>query len=216
MSEQRDVQDTIKSFLALVDKVAEFDRSTPLFADGIGLDSLETAELSALLEDEYGKRPVQRRRQCRRPSATSSTSTTPRSPRLDRAAPACRSGTSRRASTDDGTTTYGELTAARRVDRGRAASQHGIASLRQPRPRRRHHDRADGRRLAGRRRDVPVPADRRPRTRSTSWPAGSTTTSFYALNPHHESRLAVVTLDELRSTAAATVRRCPTTGHFWC
>lgn len=57
MSEQRDVQDTIKSFLVLVDKDAEFDRSTPLFADGLGLDSLETAELSALLEDEYGKDP---------------------------------------------------------------------------------------------------------------------------------------------------------------
>lgn len=57
MSEQRDVQETIKSFLVLVDKDAEFDRSTPLFADGLGLDSLETAELSALLEDEYGKDP---------------------------------------------------------------------------------------------------------------------------------------------------------------
>jgi acyl carrier protein len=41
----------------LVDKDAEFDRTTALFADGLGLDSLETAELSALLEDEYGKDP---------------------------------------------------------------------------------------------------------------------------------------------------------------
>jgi len=57
MSEQRSVQDTIKSFLVLVDKDAEFDRTTALFADGLGLDSLETAELSALLEDEYGKDP---------------------------------------------------------------------------------------------------------------------------------------------------------------
>jgi acyl carrier protein len=57
MSEQRSVQDTIKSFLVLVDKDAEFDRTTPLFAEGLGLDSLETAELSALLEDEYGKDP---------------------------------------------------------------------------------------------------------------------------------------------------------------
>ena len=54
---ERDVQETIKSFLVLVQKDAEFDRSTPLFADGLGLDSLETAELSALLEDEYGKDP---------------------------------------------------------------------------------------------------------------------------------------------------------------
>jgi acyl carrier protein len=53
----RDVQHTIKSFLVLVDKDAEFDRTTALFADGLGLDSLETAELSALLEDEYGKDP---------------------------------------------------------------------------------------------------------------------------------------------------------------
>jgi acyl carrier protein len=54
---QRDVRDTIKSFLVLVDKDADFDRGTPLFADGLGLDSLETAELSALLEDEYGTDP---------------------------------------------------------------------------------------------------------------------------------------------------------------
>ncbi|HEV7193731.1 MAG TPA: acyl carrier protein [Jatrophihabitantaceae bacterium] len=54
---QRDVRDTIKSFLVLVEKDAEFDRGTALFAEGLGLDSLETAELSALLEDEYGKDP---------------------------------------------------------------------------------------------------------------------------------------------------------------
>jgi acyl carrier protein len=54
---QRDVHETISSFLALVEKAAEFDRTTPLFADGLGLDSLETAELSAVLEDEYGKDP---------------------------------------------------------------------------------------------------------------------------------------------------------------
>jgi acyl carrier protein len=54
---QRDVHETIRSFLTLVDKAADFDRSTPLFADGLGLDSLETAELSAVLEDEYGKDP---------------------------------------------------------------------------------------------------------------------------------------------------------------
>lgn len=48
------IRDTLTSFLARVDKAAEFDRSTPLFADGLGLDSLETAELSAVLEDEFG------------------------------------------------------------------------------------------------------------------------------------------------------------------
>jgi acyl carrier protein len=54
---QRSVDETIKSFLVLIDKDAAFDRGTPLYADGLGLDSLETAELSALLEDEYGKDP---------------------------------------------------------------------------------------------------------------------------------------------------------------
>jgi acyl carrier protein len=48
------IRQTLQSFLARVDKVAGFDRSTPLFADGLGLDSLETAELSAVLEDDFG------------------------------------------------------------------------------------------------------------------------------------------------------------------
>jgi acyl carrier protein len=48
------IRDTLSSFLARVEKSAEFDRSTPLFTDGLGLDSLETAELSAVLEDEFG------------------------------------------------------------------------------------------------------------------------------------------------------------------
>ncbi len=54
---QRDVHDTIRSFLVRVEKDADFDRNTALFADGLGLDSLETAELSAVLEDEYGTDP---------------------------------------------------------------------------------------------------------------------------------------------------------------
>lgn len=33
------------------------DLDTPLYADGIELDSLETAEFSALLEDEFGTDP---------------------------------------------------------------------------------------------------------------------------------------------------------------
>jgi acyl carrier protein len=48
------IRETLRSFLARVDKDAEFDRATPLFAEGLGLDSLETAELSAVLEDEFG------------------------------------------------------------------------------------------------------------------------------------------------------------------
>lgn len=52
-----DVSQTISSFLERVEKSVPFDASTPLYADGIGLDSLETAELSAMLEDEHGSDP---------------------------------------------------------------------------------------------------------------------------------------------------------------
>jgi acyl carrier protein len=55
---QPDVERTIRSFLADVNK--DVDMLSPdlaLFADGIGLDSLETAELSAILEDEFGSDP---------------------------------------------------------------------------------------------------------------------------------------------------------------
>jgi acyl carrier protein len=51
------VVQTLTSFLQRVEKYVEFDASTPLYADGLGLDSLETAELSALLEDELGRDP---------------------------------------------------------------------------------------------------------------------------------------------------------------
>ncbi|HZC73367.1 MAG TPA: hypothetical protein VE442_21910 [Jatrophihabitans sp.] len=55
---QPDVERTIRSFLANVDKpVDSLPRELALFADGIGLDSLETAELSAILEDEFGRDP---------------------------------------------------------------------------------------------------------------------------------------------------------------
>jgi len=54
---ETDVRATITEFLQRVGKAAEFDSSTRLFADGLGLDSLETAELSALLEDEHGRDP---------------------------------------------------------------------------------------------------------------------------------------------------------------
>jgi acyl carrier protein len=33
------------------------DASTPLYGEGLGLDSLEAAELSAVLEDEFGTDP---------------------------------------------------------------------------------------------------------------------------------------------------------------
>jgi acyl carrier protein len=57
MAESARAEQTFRSFLERVDKVTDFDRTTPLFADGIGLDSLETAELSAVLEDEFGRDP---------------------------------------------------------------------------------------------------------------------------------------------------------------
>jgi acyl carrier protein len=47
----------IQGFLERILKPAELTPDTQLYADGIGLDSLETAELSALLEDEFGADP---------------------------------------------------------------------------------------------------------------------------------------------------------------
>lgn len=52
------VERTIRSFLKRAkkrDKGIKLD--TSLYSEGIGLDSLETAELSAVLEDELGKDP---------------------------------------------------------------------------------------------------------------------------------------------------------------
>jgi acyl carrier protein len=57
MGESQRVEDTLRSFLERMDKDTAFDRSTPLYADGLGLDSLQTAELSAVLEDELGTDP---------------------------------------------------------------------------------------------------------------------------------------------------------------
>jgi acyl carrier protein len=51
------VEDTLRAFLARIEKVTDFDATTPLYAEGIGLDSLETAELSAVLEDTYLRDP---------------------------------------------------------------------------------------------------------------------------------------------------------------
>lgn len=56
-SADSDILATITSFLQRVEKQVDLDAATPLYADGIGLDSLETAELSALLEDEHGSDP---------------------------------------------------------------------------------------------------------------------------------------------------------------
>lgn len=49
--------ETIVRFLARAEKDVNVDRTTALYADGIGLDSLETAELSSMLEDDLGSDP---------------------------------------------------------------------------------------------------------------------------------------------------------------
>lgn len=58
MSPTPGVAATIQSFLVRANKPVEaLDPSLPLYSDGIGLDSLETAELSAVLEDTFGTDP---------------------------------------------------------------------------------------------------------------------------------------------------------------
>jgi acyl carrier protein len=49
--------ETINRFLARANKEVDVTADTSLFADGIGLDSLETAELSSMLEDDLGSDP---------------------------------------------------------------------------------------------------------------------------------------------------------------
>jgi acyl carrier protein len=53
-----DIEQTVVAFLTRTDKMPDdFNVDMPLYADGIGLDSLETAELSAILEDDHGSDP---------------------------------------------------------------------------------------------------------------------------------------------------------------
>jgi acyl carrier protein len=57
-TEQSAVQDVIERFLVRADKhVDALTDSTSLWADGLELDSLEAAELSAMLEDAFGTDP---------------------------------------------------------------------------------------------------------------------------------------------------------------
>lgn len=55
----RDAASTVKSFLSRVKKKSgdDVDVDASLFTEGIGLDSLDVAELSAVLEDEFGEDP---------------------------------------------------------------------------------------------------------------------------------------------------------------
>jgi acyl carrier protein len=50
-------EQAIRAFLQRTEKDADAPLDTPLFGEGLGLDSLETAELSATLEDEVGSDP---------------------------------------------------------------------------------------------------------------------------------------------------------------
>ena len=57
-STQQQAEQTVRGFVARVKPEAPvLELDTPLYADGVGLDSLEAAELSALLEDEIGSDP---------------------------------------------------------------------------------------------------------------------------------------------------------------
>lgn len=53
-----DIEKVVTAFLTRANKMPDdFTSDMPLYADGVGLDSLETAELSAVLEDEFGTDP---------------------------------------------------------------------------------------------------------------------------------------------------------------
>lgn len=57
MADSERVISAIRTFLQTQKLDAEVGADTLLFADGLGLDSLQTAELSVTLEDELGTDP---------------------------------------------------------------------------------------------------------------------------------------------------------------
>ncbi|MCX6396545.1 MAG: hypothetical protein NTV23_08670 [Propionibacteriales bacterium] len=57
MGTQRDAERTIRSFIRRVKNTETVELDSELYANGVGLNSLETAELSAILEDELGADP---------------------------------------------------------------------------------------------------------------------------------------------------------------
>lgn len=58
MASRDQVEQIVRDFVARTKSEAgELALDTSLYADGAGLDSLETAELSAVLEDELGRDP---------------------------------------------------------------------------------------------------------------------------------------------------------------
>ncbi|MET0467426.1 MAG: hypothetical protein ABW075_05490 [Aeromicrobium sp.] len=53
-----DVRQTVVDFLSRADRLpAGFTSGTPLYGGGVGLDSLDVAELSATLEAAHGRDP---------------------------------------------------------------------------------------------------------------------------------------------------------------
>jgi acyl carrier protein len=55
---KNDAASTVRSFVARVKKRKKgVELDVSLYSEGIGLDSLDVAELSAVLEDEFGKDP---------------------------------------------------------------------------------------------------------------------------------------------------------------
>ncbi len=57
MAERDRVIQTVRTFLRRQKKTDGVALDTPLFSEGIGLDSLQTVELSVILEDELGRDP---------------------------------------------------------------------------------------------------------------------------------------------------------------
>ena len=57
MADTAQIEGVIRDFLRRSKKSDDIDRDTVLFAGGLGLDSLATAELSVVLEDELGFDP---------------------------------------------------------------------------------------------------------------------------------------------------------------
>ena len=55
--ERTEVEETIRAFLHRARKPTDFTPETILYADGLGLDSLEAAELSVALEDAFETDP---------------------------------------------------------------------------------------------------------------------------------------------------------------
>jgi|1185.fasta_scaffold450645_2 acyl carrier protein len=58
MADAAAIEATIRNFLVRSKKPdVDFGRHTSLYEEGLGLDSLATAELSASLEDDFGSDP---------------------------------------------------------------------------------------------------------------------------------------------------------------